>query len=104
VKQILLHKGRIQVEDVPAPARRSNGLLVEVTYSLISTGTELSTIQTNKERPQQVGKVIDSLRVRGVRKTLDLIQEKLDGLEPLGYSCVERIININKKVKNFINR
>ena len=45
MKQVLLRKGKISIGEVPAPALTPKSLLVEVTHSLISTGTELSTVR-----------------------------------------------------------
>ena len=109
MKQLLLRKGRITVEDVPEPARNPNNILVEVRVSLISTGTEVASLQTSKasllekarRRPQDVKTVLQSLRVRGVRKTLELVQSRLDEFKPLGYSCAGRVVAVGENVTRF---
>src|SRR6266481_2188516 len=82
MKQLLLRKGRVAILDAPAPAISPKNVLVEVCHSLISTGTEMASVNLSgaslltkaKERPQEVAKVLSSIRVRGLRKTLALVQ------------------------------
>src|SRR5438132_11219319 len=77
MKQLLLKKGIVSVEEVPAPARLPKNILVEVSKSLISTGTELSSVGLSgaslfkkaKEKPQEVKKVLQSFKLRGIRRT-----------------------------------
>jgi|LSQX01.3.fsa_nt_gb hypothetical protein len=46
MKQVLVRKGRVMVEDVPAPLVGMGNVLVEVAYSLISTGTEVEGVSS----------------------------------------------------------
>ncbi len=109
MKQLLLRKGRVAVLDVPAPGISPKNVLVEVCYSLISTGTEMASVNLSgaslltkaKERPQEVAKVLNSIRVRGLKKTLALVQNKLDEWKALGYSCAGRVIAVGSDVINF---
>lgn len=109
MKQLLLRKGRVVVQDVPAPALASKNLLVEVSHSLISTGTEMASVNLSgasllnkaKERPQEVAKVLNSIRVRGLKKTLALVSNKLDEWKALGYSCSGRVIAVGQQISGF---
>jgi len=109
MKQLLLHKRGVTVQDVPAPAHDPFNILVEVSHSLISTGTEMATVQQSKDsildkikkRPQQVVKVLDSIRVRGVKRTLAIVQNMLDEYRPLGYSCTGVVLAVGEKVSKF---
>ncbi|MBV9079824.1 MAG: bi-domain-containing oxidoreductase [Elusimicrobia bacterium] len=109
MKQVLLRKGKITVSEVPAPALSSKNILVEVSHSLISTGTELSTVQLSgaslldkaKARPAEALKVFHSLKVRGIRRTLEIVQGRLDELKPLGYSCAGTVIAVGSDVSTF---
>ncbi len=106
MKQVLLRGGSAVVEDVPAPLIDRNGILVEVAYSLISTGTELSSVeQSGKsllqralEQPENVRKVIDHLRSQGVQKTIAKVRERTGGARPSGYSCSGRVIQVGAGV------
>ncbi len=102
MKQVFLRKGSILIEDVPAPARQPNNILVEITHSVISTGTELSTIKNSGAlRPERAAKAWESLKVRGITRTMDLIKEKMESLEPLGYSCAGKVIAVGANVLKF---
>ncbi|MCG3203792.1 MAG: Inositol 2-dehydrogenase/D-chiro-inositol 3-dehydrogenase [Elusimicrobia bacterium] len=109
MKQLLLRKGRVAVQDVPAPALSSHNLLIEVSHSLISTGTEMASVHLSgaslltkaKERPQEVSKVLNSIRVRGLKKTLALVNHKLDEWKALGYSCSGRVLAMGSQVQGF---
>ncbi|MCB4755585.1 MAG: bi-domain-containing oxidoreductase [Elusimicrobia bacterium] len=109
MKQILLHKGLVSVEDVPAPARDPKTLLVEVSKSLISTGTELSTIHASNQsfltkaqkKPTAVMKVLGSVVVNGMKRTFYLIKDRLNEWSPLGYSCTGHVIAVGEAVGNF---
>ena len=41
MKQVVVKKGEVKVEDVPRPFIGKGNVLVEVAYSVISTGTEI---------------------------------------------------------------
>ncbi|MFN0118237.1 MAG: bi-domain-containing oxidoreductase, partial [Elusimicrobiota bacterium] len=107
--QVLLHKGKVSVEQVPSPRDHVKNLLIEVSHSLISTGTEMASVHISgaslmtkaKERPQEVAKVIQSIKVRGIKKTFDLVKGKLDEWKPLGYSCSGKVIAVGSEVMGF---
>ena len=71
--------------DVPAQIFGEGQILVEVAYSLISVGTELSgvvssgksLIQKALEQPERIKKVIDSLRSQGIQKTVAKVRRGL---------------------------
>jgi len=77
-------------------------VLVRNHYSLISAGTEGSTVKTArkgligkaKERPQQVKQVIDTLKKQGLVQTYRAVMKKLDAYSPLGYSCAGQVIEV----------
>ena len=47
MKQIILQKGQILVDEVPAPRACKDKVLVQLTYSCISSGTEISGIRNS---------------------------------------------------------
>lgn len=81
-----LGSGEMQVQDVPLPQLGPNMVLVKNHYSIISSGTEGSTVSTArknllakaKERPQQVKRVIDTLKSQGLINTYRAVTKKLD--------------------------
>lgn len=110
MKQVFIRHGKIQVSDVPAPALPANNILVEVSKSLISTGTEVATLNQSGQnlaskvvnKPAEALKVIQSLKVRGVSKTWALIENKLDELIPMGYSCSGRVLAVGEQIQNLM--
>ena len=84
------------------PSLQKGCLLVRTHYSLISAGTEGSTVKTArkgyigkaKERPQQVKQVVDVLLSQGPVQTYRAVMKKLDSYSPLGYSCAGEVIGV----------
>lgn len=97
-----LGSGEMKVLEVPLPALPAGHLLVRTHYSLISAGTEGSTVRTArssyigkaKERPQQVRQVIETIRSQGITQTYRAVMKKLDAYSPLGYSCTGEVIAV----------
>ena len=94
-----LKSGEMRILDVPVPELRPGNVLVRNSYSLISAGTEASTVRAARkgyigkalERPQQFKQVIDTLKShRAPMQTYRAVMKKLDAYSPLGYSCVGR--------------
>jgi len=104
-----LGTGEMQVQDVPLPQLGPNMVLVKNHYSIISSGTEGSTVATArknvlakaKERPQQVKQVIDTLKSQGPINTFRAVTKKLDAYSPLGYSTSGEVIGIGDEVTEF---
>ncbi len=104
-----LKNGDMRVLEVPVPALMPGSVLVRNRYSLISSGTEGSTVRAAragyiakaKERPQQVRQVLDTLRAQGFSKTYQAVMKKLDALSPLGYSSAGQVIDVAPDVTAF---
>lgn len=103
MKQVLSHPGRVSVEQVPAPCAVGAGqVLVEVAFSLISAGTEVSNIgapakpplQRALEKPQRLVKAAEFLAQHGVSKTIAKVQGQLEPGNPIGYSCSGIVIDV----------
>ena len=99
----------MQVLEVPLPSIAFGNILVRVHYSLISAGTESSTVKAArtgfigkaKERPQQVKQVIETLLTQGPVQTYRAVMKKLDTYSPLGYSCVGEVIEVPTDILDF---
>lgn len=104
-----LKNGEMKVLEVPQPAVGQGFLLVRNHYSLISAGTEGSTVKTArgsmlakvKERPQQVKQVFDTLRSQGVTQTYRAVMKKLDAYSSLGYSTAGEVVEVADDVSGF---
>ena len=96
MKQIIQNykTGKLKIEEVPAPILKKGGAIVRPCYSLISAGTERSTLEMSKKnilgkakaRPDLVKQVIATAKKVGIKKTFDLVMNRLNAPVPLGYS------------------
>ena len=106
MRQLLVRRGLLSVENIPAPLIESGHILVDVAYSLISVGTELNIVEQSgkslinraKEQPEKVSKVIKNLRNQGINKTVAELRRQLNIVSPVGYSCSGIVIQVGKGV------
>lgn len=109
MKQVLIKKGAAIVENVPSPTFDSGTVLVRVLSSCISVGTELSGIKTTAlplwkralQQPDNVKKVLDSVKVLGFEKTKQLVQGQLEAGNVTGYSAAGIVIGVGSDVSRF---
>ncbi len=109
MRQVLIRRGQVSVENVPAPLVEDGHILVEVAYSLISAGTEISSVESSGksliqralERPDRVLQVIDHLRKQGIQKTVAKVRGQVAGGSPTGYSCSGIVIQVGRGVNGF---
>lgn len=109
MKQILLKKGKVCVEDVPAPICGPNEILVANSASLISAGTESASIKNRSEsliklamrRPDLRKKVMATMKTAGIGKTMEMVKSKISAPTPLGYSCAGTVMEVGKSVRGF---
>jgi predicted dehydrogenase/threonine dehydrogenase-like Zn-dependent dehydrogenase len=101
--------GELTVLDVPAPACRPGGVLVQSLFSLISTGTEMmkvteakmSMIGKARARPDQVRKVLDTVAQQGAVETYKKVMTRLDSYTPLGYSLCGVVTEVGAGAEEF---
>jgi predicted dehydrogenase/threonine dehydrogenase-like Zn-dependent dehydrogenase len=104
-----LRSGELTIQELPWPQVGAGMVLVRNHFSLISAGTESSTVKTArksllgkaKERPQQVKQVLDVLRKQGPVQTYRAVMKKLDAYSPLGYSSAGEVIEVGSGVVGF---
>ena len=111
MKQVVqsFRTGVLAVEDVPSPLPRAGGLLVQTIVSAVSAGTEKAKVDLARKhllakaaaRPDQVRKVLATLRTEGVRATYNKIRNKLDALSPLGYSAAGKVVAVGDGCDGF---
>jgi len=102
-----LKDGKMQILEVAVPSLQKSHVLVKTYYSLVSAGTEASTVSAArkgyigkaKERPQQVKEIIDTLKTQGSVQTYRAVMKKLDAYSSLGYSSVGEVIDIAPDVR-----
>ena len=111
MKQLIQHirTGEALVADVPVPGLRPQSILVQVSASLVSAGTERmvvdfaekNLIQKARSRPDLVRQTLDKARQEGVLTTFDAIQNRLDQPMALGYSCAGTVIDVGAEIEEF---
>jgi polar amino acid transport system substrate-binding protein len=101
--------GELMLDDIPTPASRPDGLLVRTVASAVSAGTEKSKVDLARKslvgkamaRPDQVRKVLDTLKREGIVNTYNKVRNKLDSLSPLGYSAAGRVVAVGEGCEGF---
>lgn len=107
MKQVTQHNksGALRVDQVPVPALKPGFVLVKTRYSLISAGTERSSIsqrrssllQKAKAHPELVLKVLEQVRQYGLINTYRRVMTKLESLAPIGYSAAGTVVAVGGK-------
>lgn len=101
-----LKSGKMEILEVPFPILGQGQVLVRNYYSVISAGTEGKTVSDArkgyiakaKSRKKEVKMVIDMIKSEGLKKTYNVVMNKLEAPSPLGYSCAGEIIGVGKNV------
>lgn len=104
-----MKSGELTLAEVPPPALQPGGILVRVTRSVISLGTERSVIALARkgpigkarDRPDLVRKVMNRARQEGVRNTYNVVRNLLSSPIPLGYSCAGRVLAAGAETPEF---
>jgi len=104
LKQIAQYQdGRLELQDVPLPTAPPGGILVRLTHSVISVGTEkmkveqarMNLLQKARARPDQVRKVLDTARTLGWRAAMEKVRNRLEIPSPLGYSAAGIVVAVD---------
>ena len=108
----LCHKlkdGQLSEIEAPAPCLGPGCLLVRNHYSLVSGGTEGSTVRAArmsylgkaKERPGQIRNVLELMASQGPVAAYRAVMKKLDAYSPLGYSSAGAVLQVGKGIAEF---
>ncbi len=98
----------MSVLDVPFPLLERGMVLVRNHFSLISSGTEGSTVAAARksllgkaqERPEQVRQVLEVVAQQGPVQAYRAVQKKLESYSPLGYSSSGVVIGVAPDVRD----
>ncbi|MCG8992289.1 bi-domain-containing oxidoreductase [Laribacter hongkongensis] len=109
MKQVLIKAGAAVVEEVPAPLVGRKNILVRVTHSCISVGTEMAGVkmsglplyQRALKQPENVKRVLEMMRDQGVKRTMDRVMGKLSAGSATGYSAAGVVIELGDEVEGF---
>ena len=108
MKQLIqeMNSGQTRVVEVPSPQLSPGRVLVRVEASLVSAGTERTTVQfaqknivsKARSRPDLVRMVLDKARRDGLISTLEAARSRLDEPMVLGYSCAGTVIEVAEDI------
>jgi polar amino acid transport system substrate-binding protein len=111
MKQVIqdLRTRELKVAEVPPPVAQRGRVLVRTVASLISAGTERSTVEMGnrsllgkaRERPDLVKQVIQRAQNEGIVNTLNAVRAKLGSVMALGYSASGMVIGVGDDVTEF---
>jgi len=99
----------MRVHDVPLPKAGPGEVMVRNHFSLISVGTEGSTVKaarTNligkaKQRPDQIKQVLEAVHRVGPVQAYRAVTNRLDAYSPLGYSSAGVVLDVGTRVQGF---
>ncbi|HEX7291026.1 MAG TPA: bi-domain-containing oxidoreductase [Conexibacter sp.] len=101
MKQVVLRSGQPHVADIPAPSPASGRVLVANAASVISSGTERSSLSTSGgslpmraiRNPELVWMTLRHAREHGVRDTVELVRGAVSDDTVLGYSSAGIVLD-----------
>jgi len=104
-----LKDGKLQIVEVPVPVTPSGMLQVRNVFSVISAGTEGSTVRAARksligkaqERPQQAKQMLDLLKQAGPIQAYRTFEKKLNSYSSLGYSSAGIVIDVGAGTAGF---
>jgi predicted dehydrogenase/threonine dehydrogenase-like Zn-dependent dehydrogenase len=109
MKQVVVQGGSARVIEAAAPIAGTKNILVQVSRSCISAGTELAGVrmsglplyQRALKQPDNVRQVVNLMRDQGVMRTLRRVKGKLAAGTPTGYSAAGRVIGVGGEADTF---
>ncbi len=109
MKQVLVQGGGVLVQEVPAPQVGPRNVLVKVTHSCVSVGTEMAGVTMSGlplykralKQPDNVKRVLEMMRDQGAKRTMERVMGKLAAGSPTGYSAAGEVIEVGVEVEGF---
>jgi len=108
MKQVSQHvkSGAIVVEEVPTPAMKPGHLLVQNHYSVISPGTERSSVSSRsgslvskaRRNPDLVRKILQQVTQQGLTATYKRVLSRLESYASLGYSAAGEVVAVGSGI------
>lgn len=112
MRQVLqsVRSGQLSVAEVPNPRCGAAEVLVRVTHSIVSAGTEravrelasASLVGKAKARPDLVRQVVAKARTDGPAATFRSVRNKLDDDMALGYSACGEVVGVGEAVRGIV--
>lgn len=110
MRQVLVAQGKVAVHEVPAPVVEPGTVLVRVTHSCISIGTELSGVRASAlplwkramRQPEKVKSVLRDVRSNGVKETWEKIETTVSAPQATGYSAVGLVLEVGEGISDLV--
>lgn len=101
--------GATDVAELPDPVAGPGLVVIANRASLISAGTEKSTVELARQtllgkarqRPDHVRRVLEKVRTEGLAQTMQQVRARLDQPMPLGYSSAGIVLEVGSGVGRF---
>lgn len=108
MKQVLVRQGAVAVEDVPQPQVADGAVLVQVSHSCISIGTEMSGIRASGlplwkrvlKNSENIKKAIKIVADNGLARTREMAAERAAIGMPTGYSAAGVVVEVGAGVND----
>jgi predicted dehydrogenase/threonine dehydrogenase-like Zn-dependent dehydrogenase len=109
MKQLFIKKGSVFIEDVPAQLVDNGSIKVEVFYSFISPGTEITGLEQSGQtlikkainKPANIKKFVDRSLSNGLSSTINEVRMKSGEGISSGYSLSGRILEVGANISGF---
>ena len=107
--QAIVKKGVVIAENVPRPLVSPGSVLIQVEYSCISAGTEVSSVvssgkslfQRAIDHPEKVKKALNGVRNQGIVNFINNVKVAANAGQATGYSLSGTVIAVGKNVARF---
>ena len=109
MKQVLILKGEVSVENIPSPKVKPGYVLVQVRHSCVSVGTEMNSVRSSGvplwkhaiKEPNNIKKVLSNVFKNGLSRTYSEVSGKVGSASPTGYSASGIVLEIGDGVEGF---
>lgn len=111
MKQLIqdFETGTIKLIEAPLPTNSKRNLLVQTLFSVVSAGTERSTVSVGQQsllgkarsRPDLVKKVLETVQREGIASTIQKVRARLQEYRALGYSSAGVVLEVGPETEGF---
>ncbi|MDE3057610.1 MAG: bi-domain-containing oxidoreductase [Bacteroidota bacterium] len=112
MKQVAIEskKGTMLVDEVPDPLLRAGGVIVRNHFSLISAGTERTSVQKRQEgmlakakaNPELVKAVLQQMKQQGLLATYKKVMTRMGAYGAMGYSSAGSVLAVANDIEDFV--
>jgi predicted dehydrogenase/threonine dehydrogenase-like Zn-dependent dehydrogenase len=107
--QAIIKKGKVVAEEVTTPILSKGEVLISVSYSCISSGTELKSVNNSSgnliskaiKEPENLKRVLSLAKAQGINRAFSKVQQKIKYGTPTGYSNSGIVIAVGENITKF---